>query len=134
MPFMEIFTQLIIIMIVLELMEASLQKANTLGEMIEKLYVYYNKSVFLFFMIHPTFYFILFVSIYLNIVNFYIIAILLIKTFDIFFKIELIKQRYIKKDMDKELEMMLNLKMAPWMGLLGVIMYVPLLFMAIFSQ
>ncbi|SFV54294.1 hypothetical protein MNB_SV-14-1749 [hydrothermal vent metagenome] len=115
-------------------MEASLQKANTLGEMIEKLYVYYNKSVFLFFMIHPTFYFILFVSIYLNIVNFYIIAILLIKTFDIFFKIELIKQRYIKKDMDKELEMMLNLKMAPWMGLLGVIMYVPLLFMAIFSQ
>jgi len=134
MPFMEIFTQFIIIMIVLELMEASLQKANTLGEMIEKLYVYYNKSVFLFFMIHPTFYFILFVSIYLNIVNFYIIAILLIKTFDIFFKIELIKQRYIKKDMDKELEMMLNLKMAPWMGLLGVIMYVPLLFMAIFSQ
>jgi len=134
MPFMEIFTQLIIILIVLELMEASLQKANTLGEMIEKLYVYYNKSIFLFFMIHPTFYFILFVSLYFNIVNFYIIVILLIKTFDIFFKIELIKQRYIKKDMDKELEGMLSLKMASWMGLLGVIMYVPLLFMAIFSQ
>ncbi|SFV60380.1 hypothetical protein MNB_SV-13-465 [hydrothermal vent metagenome] len=115
-------------------MEASLQKANTLGEMIEKLYVYYNKSIFLFFMIHPTFYFILFVSLYFNIVNFYIIVILLIKTFDIFFKIELIKQRYIKKDMDKELEGMLSLKMASWMGLLGVIMYVPLLFMAIFSQ
>jgi len=130
---MEIFTQLITIMIVLELMEASLQKSNTLGEMIEKLYVYYNKSIFLFFMIHPTFYFTLFVSLYLNIVNFYIIAILLIKTFDIFFKIELIKQRYIQKDMDKELEGMLNLQMAPWMILLGVFMYVPLLFMAISS-
>jgi len=130
---MEIFTQLITIMIVLELMEASLQKSNTLGEMIEKLYVYYNKSIFLFFMVHPTFYFTLFVSLYLNIVNFYIIAILLIKTFDIFFKVELIKQRYIQKDIDKELEGMLNLKMSPWMFFLGVFMYVPLIFMAIFS-
>jgi len=130
---MEIFTQLITIMIVLELMEASLQKSNTLEEMIEKLYVYYNKSIFLFFMLHPTFYFTLFVSLYLNIVNFYIIVILLIKTFDIFFKIELIKQRYIKQDMDKELKEMLSLKMSPWMGFLGVFIYVPLLFMAISS-
>ena len=133
MPLMEILTQLITIMIVLELMEASLQKATTLGGMIEKLYVYYNKSIFLFFMIHPTFYFTLFVSLYLNIVNFYIIVILLIKTFDMFFKIELIRQRYYQKEMDKELEGMLTLKMAPWMGLLGIFMYVPLLFMAIFA-
>ena len=133
MPLMEILTQLITIMIVLELMEASLQKATTLGGMIEKLYVYYNKSIFLFFMIHPTFYFTLFVSLYLNIVNFYIIVILLIKTFDIFFKIELIRQRYYQKEMDKELEGMLTLKMAPWMGLLGIFMYVPLLFLGIFS-
>jgi hypothetical protein len=130
---MEILTQLIIIMIVLELMEASLQRAKTLGAMIEKLYVYYDKSIFLFFMVHPTFYFTLFVSLYLNLVNFYIIVILLIKTFDMFFKIELIKQRYFQKEMDKELEGMLSLKMAPWMGVLGVFMYVPLLFMAIFA-
>jgi hypothetical protein len=84
-------------------------------------------------MVHPTFYFTLFVSLYLNLVNFYIIVILLIKTFDIFFKIELIKQRYFQKEMDKELEGMLSLKMAPWMGVLGVFMYVPLLFMAIFA-
>jgi len=130
---MEILTQLIIIMIVLELMESSLQRAKTLGTMIEKLYVYYNKSIFLFFMIHPTFYFTLFVSLYLNLVNFYIIAILLIKTFDIFFKIELIKQCYFQKDIDKELEGMLSLRMTPLMGFIGVIMYVPLLFMAIFT-
>ena len=130
---MELFTQFIIIMIVLELMEASLQNAKTLGGMIEKLYAYYNKSIFLFFMIHPTFYFILFISTYLNLLNFYIIAILLIKTFDMFFKIELIKQRYIQKDMDNELKEMLSLEMAPWMGLFGVFLHVPLLFMAIFS-
>ena len=129
---MEIFSQLIIIMIVLELIEANLQKAGTLGEMIEKLHVYYNKSVFLFFMIHPTFYFVLFISLYLDILNFYIIAILIVKTFDMFFKIELIKQRYISKNMDDELKDMLTMRLAPWMGFLGVFMYVPLLFMAIF--
>ena len=129
---MEILAQLIIIMIVLELMEANLQKAGTLGETIDKLYFYYNKSVFLFFMIHPSFYFVLFVSLYLDILNFYIIAILTIKTFDMFFKIELIKQRYIYKNIDSELKGMLTMKLTPWMGLLGVLMYVLLLFMAIF--
>ena len=95
---MEIVTQFIIIMILFELIEANLQKASTLGDMIEKLYIYYDKSIFLFFMIHPTFYFVLFISLYLDILNFYIVAILLIKTFDMFFKIELIQQRYIKKE------------------------------------
>jgi hypothetical protein len=129
---MEIFSQLIIIMIVLELIEANLQKAGTLGEMIEKLYVYYNKSIFLFFIIHPTFYFVLFISLYLDILNFYIVAILIVKTFDMFFKIELIKQLYLSNNMDDELKEMLTMRLAPWMGVLGVFMYVPLLFMAIF--
>lgn len=129
---MDILTQFIIMMIILELLEAHLQKAGTLGAMIDKLYFYYNKSVFLFFMLHPTFYFVLFVSLYLHLLNVYIITILLIKILDIFFKIELIKQHYIDHDMDKELEKMLTLKMAPWMGFLGVFMYVPLFFMAIF--
>lgn len=129
---MDIRIQFIIIMIILELFEANLQKAATLGAVIEKLHIYYKKSVFLFFLMHPTFYFVIFVSLYLNVLDFYIITILLIKIFDIFFKIELIKQRYRDKNMDKELEKMLTLQMAPWMGFLGVLMYVPLLFMAIF--
>jgi hypothetical protein len=68
----------------------------------------------------------------LDVLNFYIIAILTIKIFDMFFKIELIRQRYIRKDMDKELEGMLGMKLTPWMGLFGALMYVPLLFMGIF--
>jgi len=131
---MEIVTQFIIIMILLELIESNLQRANTLGEMIEKLYIYYHKSIFFFFIIHPTFYFVLFVALYLDIVNFYIITILVIKTFDMFFKIELIQQHFIKKEMERELEGMLDLKMASWMGFLGLFTYVPLLFLAIFPQ
>jgi hypothetical protein len=49
-----------------------------------------------------------------------------------FFKIELIHQRYIQQEMESELESMLGLKMASWMGLLGAFIHVPLLFLAIF--
>lgn len=130
---MSILIQFTVIMIVLELIEAKMQKASTLGTMIERLYGYYQKSVFLFFLIHPTFYFVLFVSLYLDLLNFYIIVILLMKTFDMFFKIEMIKQKYITKNMERELTSMLELKMAPWMEYLGVIIYVPLFIMALFT-
>jgi len=128
---MEMATNIIIIMILLELFEIYLHKARTLGEMIDKLYGYYKKSIFLFFMVHPTFYFVIFVSIYLDILNFYMVTILLIKTFDIFFKIELIRQRYYYDTMDKELREMLTLKLTSWMAYLGLFTHVPLLFMAI---
>jgi hypothetical protein len=118
-------------MIFLELLEAHVQRAGTLSEMIDRLYFYYHKSVFLFFIVHPTFYFVLLIAIYFDIFDFYIISILLFKLFDIFFKIEMIKQRYMEKEMDSDLAQMLNTKMAPWMGYLGLFTYVPLLFMAI---
>jgi len=130
---MNLVMQLIIVMIFLELIEAHFQKAGTLGEMIDRLYEYYKKSIFLFFISHPTFYFVLCVALYFDAFNFYIIIILLFKVFDLFFKIEMIKQRYQKREMDPELALMLNSKIAPWMGLLGIFTYVPLLFMAISS-
>ncbi len=129
---MNILTQIILLMIMLELIEANFQKAPTLELMIARLNGYYQKSIFLFFLVHPSFYFTLLVALYLDLFNFYMIAILLIKTMDIFFKIEMIRQRYILGEMDPELEGMLELKISPWMSLLGVFMYVPLLVMALF--
>jgi hypothetical protein len=120
-------------MIFLELIEAHFQRANTLGEMIDRLYNYYSKSIFLLFISHPTLYFVLCVALYLDTFNFYIIVILFFKVLDLFFKIEMIQQRYQIKDMDSELAKILNSKMAPWMGMLGLFTYVPLLFMAISS-
>jgi len=130
---MNVLTQIVLLMIMLELIEANLQKAPTLELMIDRLNGYYQKSIFLFFLVHPTFYFIIFVALYLNVMNFYMIAILIIKSFDIFFKIEMIQQRYVRGEMDRELEMMMHLNISPWMSLLGVVMYVPLLVMALFS-
>ncbi|MCH9739916.1 MAG: hypothetical protein K0U38_03620 [Epsilonproteobacteria bacterium] len=130
---MNILIQIVLLMVMLELIEANLQKAGTLELMIERLYGYYQKSIFLFFLVHPSYYFVIFISLYLNLLDFYIIAILVIKSLDIFFKIEMIQQRFIKQEMDEELKIMMKMKMAPWMSLLGVIMYVPLLAMSIFS-
>ena len=130
---MNILTETVLLMVMLELIEANLHKAPTLGLMIERLYGYYKKSIFLFFVVHPTLYFVLFVSIYFDILDFYILSILLLKSLDIFFKIEMIRQRYLVGEMDDELKVMMKMPISPWMSLLGAVMYVPLLLMSLFS-
>jgi hypothetical protein len=120
-------------MTLLEIVEANFQKAPTLGMMIDRLYEYFYKSIFLFFSVHPTLYFVLLVSLYTKILNFYIISILVIKIFDIFFKIEMIRQRHIKREMDVALADIMDMEMTPWVGYLGTLMYVPLLAMALFN-
>jgi hypothetical protein len=121
-------------MIALEILEANLQKASTIGLMIERLYSYYQKSVFLLFLVHPTLYFVLLVSIATKTFNIYIIIILVIKVFDILFKIEMIKQKYIDKEVDIELVPILDMPITPLMHYLGVVMYVPLLILGLFNQ
>ena len=130
---MEIVIKIILVMIILELIELYLHKADTLAEMIEKLYGHYNKSIFIFFMIHPTLYFVLAVTLYFDSFNFYSVSILLLKTFDLFFKIEMIKQKYVSKSMDAELEKMMEMKMTTSMQFLSLILNVPFLYLSIFA-
>jgi len=131
---MELMVQIIFAMVLLEFLELYLHKADTLAEMIDKLYTYYKQSVFIFFLVHPAIYYVLGVLIYLDAFNFYGITILIIKFFDIFFKIEIIKQRYFIKNMDSDLEKMMRMKITPSMRFLSLLMHVPLLYMAIFSN
>jgi len=128
---METVLQIIFVLILLELLELYLHQANTLVELIDKLYGYYRESVFLFFLVHPTFYFVLGVLLYFNAFNFYGITVLMLKVFDIFFRIELIKQRYYLPNMDSELEKMMEMKLTFSMKFLALFTHVPLLYMAI---
>jgi len=132
--FMNILIQIILLMVALEILEANLQKAPTIGLMIDRLYSYYQKSVFLLFIVHPTLYFVLLVSIATKTFNIYIIIILAIKIFDILFKIEMIKQKCIEKKLDIELVPILDMPITPLMHYLGVVMYVPLLILGLFNQ
>jgi len=130
---MELLLQITFALLLLELLELYLHQANTLVELIDKLYGYYKESVFLFFLVHPTFYFVLGVLLYFNAFNFYGITVLMLKVFDIFFRIELIKQRYYLSHMDPELEKLMEMKLTFSMKFLALFTHVPLLYMAISS-
>ena len=119
------------ILVVFELFEATMQRADTLYGVIEKLNVWYQKSIFTFFLIHPSFYFVLFVAIITDVLNIYMILILAFKTFDLFYKIELIKTIFMKQKVPADLSVMLEWKIPSWFFFLGVTLYPPLLFYAL---
>ncbi|RRS32469.1 MAG: hypothetical protein P794_01140 [Epsilonproteobacteria bacterium (ex Lamellibrachia satsuma)] len=119
------------ILIVLELFEAYMQRANTLYGVMERLYTWYKKSIFFFFLMHPAFYFILFVVIATDTFNIYMILILTLKIFDMFYKIELIKKIFIQHNVSHDLADMLEWQIPSWFFLMGVGLYPPLLFYAL---
>ena len=119
------------ILVLLELFEATMQRAETLYGVMERLNVWYQKSIFTFFLIHPSLYFILFVVVVTNVLNVYMILILVFKVFDLFYKIELIKTIFIKQKIPADLSAMLEWKIPQWFFLMGVGLYPPLLFYAL---
>ncbi|WP_294955272.1 hypothetical protein [Sulfurovum sp.] len=116
------------ILAILELFEAWMQKAPTLLGVMQRLYKWYEKSIFLFFLMHPAFYFVLFVVLATDRLNAYMIVILSLKIFDLFYKIELIKKIFLQKTVPQELAAMLEWQLPSWFFLTGVLLYPPLLF------
>ncbi len=127
---MENIFLLISILVLLELFEAYIQRASTLYGVMEKLYGWYSKSIFLFFLLHPAFYFTLLVVVVTDVLNIYIIMLLTFKVFDLFYKLELIKKIFIQQEVSQELAQMLEWQIPPWFFLMGVGLYPPLLFYA----
>ena len=128
---MENIFVLVSIMILLELFEVAVQRADTLYGVIENFYRWFKKSIFFFFLIHPSFYYTLFVVIATDKLNIYMTAILTLKIFDMFYKIELIKSIFIKHQVPNDLAVMLKWKIPSWFFLMGVGLYPPLLFYAL---
>lgn len=120
-----------LILLFAELFEAALQRSDTLLGVVEKLYSYYAKSIFLFFLIQPGFYVILFVVLYTGVLNMSMIFILAVKVFDIFYKIELIKKVFIEREVSAEIAQMLEWKIPPLFFMMGVWIYPPLLYYAL---
>ena len=120
-----------IILLFAELFEAAMQRSETLLGVLEKLYLYYQKSIFLFFLIQPGFYIILFIVVLTGVLNFSMIFILALKIFDLFYKIELIKKVFVEREVSQEIAQMLQWKIPPIFFLMGVGLYPPLLFYAL---
>jgi len=90
-----IFTY-IIVYIVLEFYEVQWQKAETIMGMLARMYAQYHKSIFLFLIMHPTFYFAVW-FVFETHYNPYAVTLLLFKSADIITKIILIKKVFIDK-------------------------------------
>lgn len=119
------------ILLVAELFEAYIQSAPTLLGVLERLNLYYQKSIFLFFAVHPGFYFVLFVVMATDILNFSMIFLVAMKVFDIFYKLELLKKVFKERVVSKELAEVLMWQIPSWYFLLGPILYPLLLLYAL---
>jgi len=115
-------------LMLLELFEAMIQRSETLYGVMQKLYGWYQKSIFLFFLVHPAFYFTLFVVILTDRLNFYMILILSMKIFDLFYKLTLIKKIFIQHQVPSDMSEMLEWKIPAWFFLTGLLLYPPLLY------
>ncbi|MEA3228068.1 MAG: hypothetical protein U9P38_03230 [Campylobacterota bacterium] len=117
----------ILLFIFLELYELQWQKAQTMMGMLARMYQHYKKSIFLFFIMHPTFYFAIAFMI-LNDYNIYALSLFTIKALDISAKIILIKQVFIDKELSHELSLALLVPLNKWLLYIGLIVYPPLIY------
>ena len=121
----------ILILIILELFESWWQRSDTMVGVLAKGYHYYQKSIFLFLLMHPSFYFIVFVILTTHILNGWMVTILLLKSVDILFKITMMQNIFVKDQADEVLGSFLEEPLSPWIFLTGVSLYPFLLFYAL---
>lgn len=119
----------IAILIIFELYEASWQKSNSLKGMIENIFTRYQKGQIIFFLSHPTYWFVLLVAIKYQINNFWMLAIIFLKTSDIVFKLWLIQTSINQKRL--EILNMPDVKISPNLIYINTIVYTFLFIMAL---
>ena len=88
---MEILS-LFLIFVALEFFESKWQKSDTLYGLLNNNFQIFQKNIFLYFLLHLTFFYTIFVSFYLNNFSFWMSSILIIKFLDISFKLSLMKK------------------------------------------
>ncbi len=120
----------IIFFLLLEIYEVQWQRAKTIIGMLSRMYETYKKSVLLFLMMHPTFYFAIWFMIITD-YNIYALSLFFIKTLDIAIKILLIKQIFIDKEISHELSLALLAPIKKYIPYLGAITYPPLIYLAL---
>lgn len=119
----------IVLYTLLELYEVQWQKSDTILGMLKRMYGEYDKSAFLFLLMHPTLYFgIMFVMV--SGYNEYAILLLGVKSIDIVTKMLLLKKIFIEKQVDEELQLILVTPLHKLFPYIGLLLYPPLIYMA----
>lgn len=112
----------IFIYIIFELYEVQWQKASTMEGMLVKMYSYYKRSIFVFLLMHPTFYFAITFMLYTH-YNIYALLLLTIKSADIATKLVLMKQVFIDKKISDEVAVVLTTPIHPLLPYIGLTLY-----------
>ena len=126
----ELILNYIIIFLFLEIYEVQWQKATTMVGMLARMYEYYKKNIFIFFIMHPTFYYGIFFMILTN-YNLYAVFFFSMKALDIAMKILLIKQVFIDKEVSNELSLALLAPLNKFLPYLGLVFYPSLILLAL---
>jgi hypothetical protein len=120
----------VLLFIFLEFYEITWQKAPSIMGMILRMYKYYSKSIFLFLIMQPTFYFSIgFVM--LSDYNIYAMIMLFLKTFDVATKILLIEQVFKKRELSHDLSLILLAPINGFLPYLGLLVYPVLIILAL---
>ena len=114
--------------IVFEFFEIWWQKSDTLYGVLQNIYRYYQKSIFILLLIHPTFYLLVYLMMASG-YDIYIQIALGLKLSDIALKILFIQKVFIKQEVDEEFRMMLGMKMEWYMLYFGVLFYPVLIYL-----
>lgn len=126
----ELVLNYILLFVFLEAYEISWQKAPSIMGMIIRMHKYYAKSIFLFLVMQPTFYFSIgFVM--LSDYNIYAMILLFIKTVDVATKILLIEQVFVKKELTQDLSLILLAPINNFLPYMGIFIYPILIALAI---
>lgn len=112
----------VLLFMILELYEVTWQKAPTVMGMISRMNKYYSKSIFLFLIMHPTFYFSIGFAM-LTDYNIFAMILLFLKTADIATKILLIEQIFKKKKLSHELSLALLTPINNFLPYVGLFIY-----------
>ena len=117
---------LFLVFIALEFFESTWQKSDSLYGIIKNNFLIFKQNIFLYFLLHLTFFYTIFLSFYLNNFSFWMSSILIIKFLDISFKLILMQKLSIGKDIDELIP--LDVKMTLIFRYMNVLIY-PLTFL-----
>ena len=128
---MESLVLLLLFYCALELFEIQWQKADTMLQMLLRMRRRYQKGIFYFFLLHPTYYFAIWLILQTHMAVPAVIL-LFLKTLDIATKLVLIQQVFEKKEVSPPLQEMLMMPLERWMPYIGLAVYPLLVFLALY--
>ncbi len=126
----EVALNYVILFVLFELYETSWQKAKSVIGMLARMYEHYSKNIFIFLLMHPTFYFSIWL-VMLSDYNIYAMILLFVKTIDLATKIILLEQVFVKKELTEEVSLILLSPINDFLPYIGLLFYLPLVLLAI---